>query len=152
MTLVKVLQRPEESIRRPEALNDSVLLGLTNNVLRKALAETSGTTLVDTLNALISQMRQVLYGTAAGNWSDVPATNLVDLLANQTIHEAFLAPVTMFLNVLHIEGSGSLHLEDSIAAFIKAGAGSLETIMLGAIAVNGNGQFEISGDSQVRVI
>ena len=79
-----ILQKVEDSVRAPESLNDSVLISLTDNAARRAAAETTPKALSDTLFALVSQIRQILYGTAAGHWSDVPASSIVELLALAT--------------------------------------------------------------------
>ena len=78
-----ILQKVEDAVRAPEMLDDTILDAVTNNAARQAIAETNPVVLSDTLFAIVSQIRQILYGTAPGHWSDLPLTSLKDL---------FLAP------------------------------------------------------------
>lgn len=77
MYMLYSLQNMEESIRRPLAIDDAVLLGESDNATRESLAEVDPITLNQTINALTSQLRQMGFGTSSNKrWSDVPLTNL----------------------------------------------------------------------------
>jgi len=83
MPFQKDLQKPEESVRRPAILDDTVLLSELDNDLREILAEIDPTTIADSLNAVVSQIRQILYGLRnfpTDRWSDLPSIGLVDLI------------------------------------------------------------------------
>jgi len=80
MTLIKNLQVIRESIRAPKDLDDTVLLPETDNDLREDIAETNAITLADTLDAIVSEIRQIMFGTEANHrWSDVPPVSLIEI-------------------------------------------------------------------------
>lgn len=74
-----VLQKLEDAVRSPEALDDTVLLPLTDNTDRRVAAEVAPEVFSETLDAIVSQLRQILYGIFPGHWSDVPAISLLEL-------------------------------------------------------------------------
>jgi len=81
--LTKSLQRPEESIRKPQAIDDEYLLSETDNTARLNKAEVDPKTLMGMLDAITSQIRQMNWGTQAGkNWTDVPADYIQNLMYN----------------------------------------------------------------------
>ena len=82
MTLNRALQKPEESVRRPATLDDTVLLSEEDNDVREIIAEIDPETIAQTLNGIVSQLRQLAFGTEAGRrWSDVPATTLMEIVS-----------------------------------------------------------------------
>jgi hypothetical protein len=77
------LQIIRESIAKPKNLDDTVLDNMTDNNLREQLAELDANTLADTLNAIVSEIRQILYGVApGGRWTDAPPLGLIEILTN----------------------------------------------------------------------
>jgi len=79
----KALQIIRESIAKPKNLDDTILDNILDNNIREQIAEIDPATLADTLNAIVSEIRQILYGTApGGRWSDVPSIGLIPLLTS----------------------------------------------------------------------
>lgn len=76
MTLLRSLQKPEESLRRPSSIDDTLLDGEASNAVREVITEQDPVTLAETVSALASQLKQVLHGNEAGKWSDSPAISL----------------------------------------------------------------------------
>jgi hypothetical protein len=74
-----ILQKVEDAVRAPEVLDDTVLDAETDNAARQVIAETNPRVLSDTLFVIVSQLRQVLYGSAPGHWSDLPLISLKEV-------------------------------------------------------------------------
>lgn len=83
----KALQVIKESIAAPKMPNDSFLHGESDNAVRNATAEINAANLAVTLDALFSQIREIMFGTDSGHrWSDVPPaslSSLIDILAER---------------------------------------------------------------------
>lgn len=74
------LQKPEESVRRPQAIDDEFLLWETDDNVRVELAEITPKTIVGTVNALASQVRQMNWGTLAGKrWPHTPPISMQEI-------------------------------------------------------------------------
>lgn len=79
--MLRALAKPEEAVRRPQGLDDTVLLSETDNLLRTTLAEVTPRSIAGTLDAIVSQVRQIMFGLEVDkNWSDVPPITLWNLL------------------------------------------------------------------------
>lgn len=80
--LDKALQIIRETIAKPKEHDDSVLLPLTDNNDRETFVESDAATFADTINAVFSQFRQIMFGTLASKrWTDIPPITMQDLAA-----------------------------------------------------------------------
>jgi len=127
MSLSKALQVIEESIRRPRAMDDSVLLAETDNAIRQVIAELNPLTLAGTLDAIVSQIRHILYGVGPGQWSDVPAITLALLAsyAKWKVQEFLISPgatLAIDTNLFLSFKSAKYHLEFSNPAVGERGS------------------------------
>lgn len=76
----QILTKPEEAIRRPADLDDSILLGLKVLQERIQCGDLDTITIADTLNTFASIIRQIISGDDdAGSYLEAPLTNLKQL-------------------------------------------------------------------------
>jgi len=76
---LKALQKPEESVRRPSTVDDTLLDGETSNPTRELITEQDPVTIAETVSGVVSQVKQILYGDLPGRWSDVPPLSLLEI-------------------------------------------------------------------------
>jgi len=74
------LIKPEEGVRKPEMVDDSVLIGLTSVIDRLQVGELDAVTLADILDTFSSVLRQILSGDdLAGSYLRYPAKSIQEI-------------------------------------------------------------------------
>jgi len=74
------LAKPEEAVRSLDTVDDEIFGAIVDNTQRQQIAEVNPVTLAEALFPIFSQIRTIIYGNTGGQWSDLPPTNLNDIL------------------------------------------------------------------------